>query len=64
MYFQDDVPTSGSSGVPACSVNKAIQLLAQKYCVECNSSFDELSKIIQVYTVMKCPALREFLLWF
>ncbi|XP_041369615.1 E3 ubiquitin-protein ligase UBR4-like [Gigantopelta aegis] len=43
----DDMPTSGSGGVPACSVNKAIQLLAQKYCMECNSSFDELSKIIQ-----------------
>lgn len=28
-------------------VNKAIQLLAQKYCGECKSSFEELSKIIQ-----------------
>lgn len=28
-------------------VNKAIQLLAQRYCGECKSSFEELSKIIQ-----------------
>ncbi|XP_067662559.1 E3 ubiquitin-protein ligase UBR4-like [Haliotis asinina] len=43
-----EVPTAGSGGgVPASSVNKAIQMLAQKYCVECKTSFDELSKIIQ-----------------
>jgi len=34
--------------VPASNVNKAIQGLAQKYCGECKSAFDELSKIIQV----------------
>ncbi|OAD57065.1 E3 ubiquitin-protein ligase UBR4, partial [Eufriesea mexicana] len=28
-------------------VNRAIQLLAQKYCGECKTSFEELSKIIQ-----------------
>lgn len=28
-------------------VNRAIQLLAQKYCGECKASFEELSKIIQ-----------------
>ncbi|XP_066587252.1 E3 ubiquitin-protein ligase UBR4 [Prorops nasuta] len=28
-------------------VNRAIQLLAQRYCGECKSSFEELSKIIQ-----------------
>lgn len=29
-------------------VNKAIQLLAQRYCGDCKSSFEELSRIIQV----------------
>ncbi|XP_031553032.1 E3 ubiquitin-protein ligase UBR4-like isoform X2 [Actinia tenebrosa] len=29
------------------TVNKAIQSLAYRYCVECKASFDELSKIIQ-----------------
>jgi len=38
-------PTSSVQG-PA--VNKAIQQLALKYCSESKSSFDELSKIIQV----------------
>lgn len=28
-------------------VNKIIQLLAQKYCVESRTSFEELSKIVQ-----------------
>ena len=48
---------SGGGGVPASSVNKAIQMLAQKYCVECKTSFDELSKIIQVVSyshIKKC----------
>ncbi|CAL1532573.1 unnamed protein product [Lymnaea stagnalis] len=44
---------NGASGtVPVSSVNKAIQLLAQKYCGECKAAFDELSKIIQ--KVMAC----------
>lgn len=34
---------SGSSN----QVNRAIQLLAQKYCSECKTSFEDLSKIIQ-----------------
>lgn len=38
----------GSANVPSSNVNKAIQSLALKYCSECKSSFDELSKIIQV----------------
>lgn len=33
--------------VSSSQVNKVIQLLAQKYCVECKTSFEELSKIIQ-----------------
>lgn len=28
-------------------VNKTIQMLAQQYCTECKTSFEELSKIIQ-----------------
>ena len=28
-------------------VNRTIQLLAQKYCTECKTSFEELGKIIQ-----------------
>lgn len=34
-------------GVVTSQVNKVIQLLAQKYCVESKTSFEELSKIIQ-----------------
>lgn len=40
----------GAANVPSSNVNKAIQSLALKYCSECKSSFDELSKIIQVQT--------------
>lgn len=32
---------------PQLKVNKTIQMLAQQYCTECRSSFEELSKIIQ-----------------
>ena len=42
--------SGGSANVPSSNVNKAIQSLALKYCSECKSSFDELSKIIQVQT--------------
>ncbi|XP_052831626.1 E3 ubiquitin-protein ligase UBR4-like [Octopus bimaculoides] len=38
---------STATNVPNSSVHKAIQQLATKYCIECKSSFDELSKIIQ-----------------
>jgi E3 ubiquitin-protein ligase UBR4 len=38
---------SGNAG-GSTQVNRAIQLLAQRYCGECKSSFEELSKIIQV----------------
>ncbi|XP_052869267.1 protein purity of essence [Anopheles cruzii] len=34
-------------GTVASQVNRVIQLLAQKYCVESKSTFEELSKIIQ-----------------
>lgn len=29
-------------------VNRAIQLLAQRYCTDCKTSFEDLSRIIQV----------------
>ncbi|XP_052093919.1 E3 ubiquitin-protein ligase UBR4-like [Mytilus californianus] len=47
--LDDALPQSGggSANVPSSNVNKAIQSLALKYCSECKSSFDELSKIIQ-----------------
>lgn len=38
---------SNTANVPNSSVHRAIQQLATKYCIECKSSFDELSKIIQ-----------------
>ncbi|XP_043276539.1 protein purity of essence isoform X5 [Venturia canescens] len=40
--LDDGVQVSGST-----QVNRAIQLLAQRYCNECKTSFEELSKIIQ-----------------
>lgn len=43
----DDSSVSSSAPVSTSQVNKVIQLLAQKYCVESKSSFEELSKIIQ-----------------
>ena len=43
----DDGVTSQTSSGGSTQVNRAIQLLAQKYCGECKISFEELSKIIQ-----------------
>ncbi|XP_074621519.1 E3 ubiquitin-protein ligase UBR4-like isoform X3 [Acropora palmata] len=41
-------PSSTTSGSSAnTGVNKAIQALAHRYCVECKGTFDELSKITQ-----------------
>lgn len=40
--LEEGVQISGNT-----QVNRAIQLLAQRYCVECKTSFEELSKIIQ-----------------
>ena len=39
---------SNSNNAGASNVNKAIQQLAHRYCVDSKSTFDELSKIIQV----------------
>ncbi|XP_075228020.1 E3 ubiquitin-protein ligase-like protein poe isoform X3 [Lycorma delicatula] len=38
---------STNSVTTSTQVNKAIQLLAQRYCGDCKSSFEELSRIIQ-----------------
>ncbi|XP_035739496.1 protein purity of essence-like isoform X1 [Vespa mandarinia] len=40
--LEEGVQISGNT-----QVNRAIQLLAQRYCGECKTSFEELSKIIQ-----------------
>jgi len=40
--LDDGIQVSGNT-----QVNRAIQLLAQRYCGECKTSFEELSKIIQ-----------------
>lgn len=39
---------AGSGGSSSAMVNRAIQLLAQRYCTDCKASFDDLSRIIQV----------------
>ncbi|BES93671.1 calmodulin Hypothetical protein [Nesidiocoris tenuis] len=36
-----------SGGTSSAMVNRAIQLLAQRYCTDCKASFDDLSRIIQ-----------------
>lgn len=43
----DDAPVSNTITVGTTQVNKAIQLLAQRYCGDCKTSFEDLSKIIQ-----------------
>jgi len=43
--LEEGVQSGNASG--STQVNRAIQLLAQRYCGECKSSFEELSKIIQ-----------------
>lgn len=40
-------PNYAPLGSSTSNVNRAIQQVAHKYCVECKNSFDELSKIIQ-----------------
>lgn len=44
--------TAGSSASANTGVNKAIQALAHRYCVECKGTFDELSKITQVHILL------------
>ncbi|CAH1990557.1 unnamed protein product [Acanthoscelides obtectus] len=56
----DEPSTSGNNAANAVSssgtqgkVNKTIQMLAQQYCNECKTSFEELSKIIQKVLVSR-----------
>ncbi|XP_039612074.1 E3 ubiquitin-protein ligase UBR4 isoform X4 [Polypterus senegalus] len=44
---QDDTGGGTGIGTTTTSVNRYIQQLAQEYCGDCKSSFEELSKIIQ-----------------
>ena len=39
---------SNNSVVSTVMVNRGIQLLAQRYCTDCKTSFEELSRTIQV----------------
>nr|CAD7443272.1 unnamed protein product [Timema bartmani] len=45
--MDEGIPPNNSAGGSSTQVNRAIQLLAQRYCGECKGSFEELSKIIQ-----------------
>lgn len=46
--LQDDTGAGAGLGTSTASVNRYIQQLAQEYSGDCKTSFDELSKIIQV----------------
>lgn len=48
VYPQDDTGAGAGLGTATASVNRYIQQLAQEYSGDCKTSFDELSKIIQV----------------
>lgn len=39
---------TSSNNSASTMVNRAIQLLAQRYCTDCKTSFEDLSRIIQV----------------
>lgn len=40
---------TSSANAGSHAVNRSIQAVAQRYCVDCKGNFDELSKITQVY---------------
>ena len=54
-------PSTTVASVPpttaSASVNKTIQSIAQRYCVDCKTAFDEMSRMIQ-----KVAAIRKELL--
>lgn len=50
--FQDESGSSGGISSTSASVNRYILQLAQEYCGDCKNSFDELSKIIQVWCAL------------
>lgn len=45
---QDDTGAGAGLGASSANVNRYIQQLAQEYSGDCKTSFDDLSKIIQV----------------
>lgn len=47
-FSQDDTGAGAGLGTSTACVNRYIQQLAQEYSGDCKTSFDELSKIIQV----------------
>lgn len=47
-FSQDDTGAGAGLGTSSANVNRYIQQLAQEYSGDCKTSFDELSKIIQV----------------
>lgn len=57
--FQDDAGSGAGLGASSASVNRYIQQLAQEYSGDCKTSFDELSKIIQVGKTHPCDTSRE-----
>ena len=57
---------SGSEAA-AAGVNRGIQFVAQRYCVECKGIYQELSKIIQVWSHLPmygpiCPCMERGLM--
>lgn len=46
-HWSEDSNQSGGGGGNV-QVNRAIQMLAQKYCNDCKNTFEELSRVIQV----------------
>lgn len=56
-FFQDDTGAGAGLGASSANVNRYIQQLAQEYSGDCKTSFDELSKIIQVRKKMQLTFL-------
>lgn len=46
--------SGAGQGSTTSAINKNIQMLAQKYCGDCRTAFEELSKIIQVNGLHPC----------
>jgi E3 ubiquitin-protein ligase UBR4 len=47
LVTKDEADASSAGGSSRSGVNKMIQALAQRYCGDCKTSFEELSKIMQ-----------------
>lgn len=50
---------SASPQVGISSINHSIQVLAQRYCVDCKTAFDEMSKVTQTVTATR-RELRQY----